>query len=436
MKSAKFTLVAALAAGSFSFIEAKPLEEAIKNVDVSGYTRYRYESFSADWKEGEDLDFGGITSKQLHRFKASLGTKLDVGDNFKVFSELFYNSDKNDGFSGTGTQTKSPFTLRRAYLEYSFNQAKFVFGKEQLNTIWTADFVGMLAKGSYEIAKSVKLNVFAVDSFEGSDSSGSFEPNDGDAADFSAIPSLANAATMNSRFYKYNMYGAALQSEFDMGGKLNLDLWGAFWQNTASLYAVNLKYKIGFSDDFAYTFKASYLGNTVDNYFKNRGVDNGQLVDIKGFVKAYGFDGTVGGIAYGKKERVSFNTLEDTGNADLGLGKELFYQKGSWMVLSNGQSAYAYAGFGYTLPSDLRLGVQAIYGGTKIAGGSIVQNTASANAGAGEKLELVAETSLKYNKNLSFLAWYSHLQTKAKLSSQIERKSAKDTVRVQALYKF
>ncbi|EQA6201148.1 major outer membrane protein, partial [Campylobacter coli] len=44
MKLVKLSLVAALAAGAFSVANATPLEEAIKDIDVSGVLRYRYET--------------------------------------------------------------------------------------------------------------------------------------------------------------------------------------------------------------------------------------------------------------------------------------------------------------------------------------------------------------------------------------------------------
>lgn len=50
MKLVKLSLVAALAAGAFSVANATPLEEAIKDIDVSGVLRYRYET-SNEWSD-------------------------------------------------------------------------------------------------------------------------------------------------------------------------------------------------------------------------------------------------------------------------------------------------------------------------------------------------------------------------------------------------
>lgn len=50
MKLVKLSLVAALAAGAFSVANATPLEEAIKDIDVSGVLRYRYETGN-EWSD-------------------------------------------------------------------------------------------------------------------------------------------------------------------------------------------------------------------------------------------------------------------------------------------------------------------------------------------------------------------------------------------------
>ena len=44
-KISKISLVAAVAVAGFSTANAQPLEEAIKNVDVSGSVVYRYDNF-------------------------------------------------------------------------------------------------------------------------------------------------------------------------------------------------------------------------------------------------------------------------------------------------------------------------------------------------------------------------------------------------------
>ena len=47
-KIAKLSLVAAVAVAGLTTANAQPLEEAIKNVDVSGSVVYRYDNFDDD----------------------------------------------------------------------------------------------------------------------------------------------------------------------------------------------------------------------------------------------------------------------------------------------------------------------------------------------------------------------------------------------------
>ncbi|WP_185908805.1 major outer membrane protein [Campylobacter troglodytis] len=430
MKAFKLSLLAFLATSSFNPLLAKPLEEAIKNVDISGHARYRYEAIS--WRENSlPLEANGISSKNDHRFRAALGLKFDVSDNFKIYSQLFYHNDRNDGHSGRGAQTSRPITLRQAYLEYHLADYgyKAILGRQELKTIWTADFVGMAAKGIYNPIPELTVLGFAIDSFEGSTSNNVFSPADGDAIDFTILELgdlNQNRGTANTRLYKYNLYGGAIIGDFQ---GLKAELWGAYWQHAANLWALNLKYNLPLNDELSLGVKASYLANSIDSYFKNNiNGANGQLLDARLFMKAYGLDATVGGITYGKKDKLSINTIEDAGSAELDFGKEIYYQKGSFITVSQGQSSYAYAMLGYTLPLDLRLGVQAIFGDTRM------QNIPNeATVGAGKKMELVGEGKFKYNKNLEFLAWYSYLSTK---HEEVPIKSLKHTVRFQAYYRF
>nr|WP_086226516.1 major outer membrane protein [Campylobacter sp. P0108] len=64
MKLVKLSLAAIVAAGALTSVaNATSLEEAIKNVDVSGYARYRFDSQNAKLASFEDID------KPNHKFK-------------------------------------------------------------------------------------------------------------------------------------------------------------------------------------------------------------------------------------------------------------------------------------------------------------------------------------------------------------------------------
>ncbi|EPD6398923.1 major outer membrane protein, partial [Campylobacter coli] len=99
MKLVKLSLVAALAAGAFSVANATPLEEAIKDIDVSGVLRYRYET-SNEWSDINGVaqnEGSGISGKQDHKYRAQLNFSGAIADNFKAFVQLDYNA-KDGGY--------------------------------------------------------------------------------------------------------------------------------------------------------------------------------------------------------------------------------------------------------------------------------------------------------------------------------------------------
>lgn len=468
MKLVKFSLVAALAVGSMSVLDAKPLEEAIKDVDISGHMRYRYDSVSV--KKGDtriDPSASGKTigGKQHHKFRSAVKAGVAMGDGFKAVGELYYNNDTNGGYLNEGTQTKNPIVLKQAYLQYDNTNVGLsaMLGRQELGTIWTADLTGMAAKVFLTPADGLTVGVFAVDSFEaygnydGTKAAGeqySFTAYDGDVADFGVyIPAKDetgkaddSAAFINGRLFKNNMYGAAVLGDF---GPAKVQVWGNYWDKTATLYAVQANLGLAMGGGNELGFKVAYLGNTLDGVFKKdtgtqEVAGNGNLVDVRATAKFAGLDAKIGGIYFGKKEKFTINTLEDPSGSDLYIGRQMFYNKGSWLALSAGQNIFGYVGVGYTLPADIRIGVQGVFGQTTAAGAPD-KTAESAAWGAGTKYELAADIGYKVNKNLNFTLWYSHIESSAKvekaddgtaLADSTKVKGTKDAVRFEALYKF
>lgn len=452
MKLVKLSLVAAMAAGTFSALDAKPLEEAIKDVDVSGALRYRFDQ--ASWGKKDYANFGskGVgKSNTPHKFRAFVTPSISVGDGFKVVGQLMYNNDANGGWygektnAGTGevtsssglTTTKQEVVLKQAYLQYDLADAgvSVLYGKQQLNTIWTADFTGMAAKVLITPTQGLTIAAFGVDSFEGT-------TGDGDA--FSIVKVLGASAesdeakkALDAGLYNNNMYGAAVLA--NVAG-LDAQVWGAYWDRVATLYAANLKYTLGLGRGNNVGVKVTYLGNSMDSDLKKRTkLDNGNLVDGRVFAKFAGLDAQVGGIFYGKKDKYTINTLEDISGPDLYIGREMFYANNTSLVESYGQSVFGYVGVGYTLPMDLRIGVQGVFG----------QNTtntgvASAKDTKDTRIEGVFELGYKVNKNLSLEGWYSYINSSLKDgayasaigTADTSKNQNKQTVRLQALYKF
>ena len=436
MKLVKLSLVAALAVGSMSVLDAKPLEEAIKDVDVSGALRYRFDQASYGKKDYEGFDNKGLNANTApHKFRAFVTPSLSVGDGFKIVGQIMYNNDANGGWGANGlTTTKSPIVLKQAYLRYDLADAgvSVLFGKQELGTIWTADFTGMAAKVLITPTQGLTIAAFGVDSFEG---------NTGDGDAFSPANTLGAGTTLDdaakkawdASIYNNNMYGAAVLANF---AGLDLQLWGAYWDRVATLYAANLKYTLGLGGGNNVGAKVTYLGNSMDSDLKTLSqdaLDNGNLVDGRIFAKFAGLDAKVGGIFFGKKDKLTINTLEDISGPDLYIGREIFYAYKTSLVESLGQNTFGYVGVGYTLPADIRIGVQGVFGQNKTFD---IKDT---------RIEGVFELGYKVNKNLSLEGWYSYINSSLKdtewphkvdNTQEGSKNQNKSTVRLQALYKF
>ncbi|ELL0790975.1 major outer membrane protein [Campylobacter upsaliensis] len=426
MKLVKLSLVAALAAGAFSVANATPLEEAIKDIDVSGVLRYRYESGRIDTKDNAGMDSTALnTSKQNHKYRAQVNFNAAIADNFKAFVQLDYNA-KDGGYGADSTSvTKgddATLHVRQLYLTYTNEDfaTSVIAGKQQLNTIWTDNGIdGLVGTGIKVVNNSfdgLTLAAFAVDSFNVNVNGGTpyKEEQNGDIT--SAFDEVGN------------LYGGAAIASYEVfGGQFDSQLWGAYWDSVGAWYALDLAYGTTIFNDINWKLNGAYLGN----YFDKTNIENGNFFGLRGTMEWNGFDASLGGLYYGDKEQLTVTVIEDQGNiGHLLAGQEIFYTEGSHLNGDVGENTFGYLTAGYTFNEVLRLGADFVYGGTKTGNG----NTATTKAlpHGGEKMEVVARVDYKYSPKLSFQAWYSYLNVDQDRSGE----GKKDTVRLQALYKF
>ncbi|EAJ7578692.1 major outer membrane protein [Campylobacter upsaliensis] len=419
MKLVKLSLVAALAAGAFSVANATPLEEAIKDVDVSGVLRYRYESGRIDSVDNKGLvgQSGLNTSKQNHKYRAQVNFNAAIADNFKAFVQLDYNAkDGGYGADGISVTTGDSATLhvRQLYLTYTNEDfaTSVIAGKQQLNTIWTDNDVdGLVGTGIKVVNNSfdgLTLAAFAVDSFNVDEQKGD-------------VTGTGNIKTFDE---VGNLYGGAAIASYEVfGGQLDSQLWGAYWDSVGAWYALDLAYGTTIFNDINWKLNGAYLGN----YFDKTNIENGNFFGLRGTMEWNGFDASLGGLYYGDKEQLTVTVIEDQGNiGHLLAGQEIFYTEGSHLNGDVGENTFGYLTAGYTFNEVLRLGADFVYGGTKTGNG---QKT---GIHGGEKMEAVARVDYKYSPKLSFQAWYSYLNVDQDRNGE----GKKDTVRLQALYKF
>ncbi|EAJ4363341.1 major outer membrane protein [Campylobacter jejuni] len=426
MKLVKLSLVAALAAGAFSAANATPLEEAIKDVDVSGVLRYRYDTgnFDKNFLNNSNLN----NSKQNHKYRAQVNFSAAIADNFKAFVQFDYNAvDGGTGVDNTTNAEKGLF-VRQLYLTYTNEDVatSVIAGKQQLNIIWTDNGVdGLVGTGVKVVNNSIDgltLAAFAVDSFmaakQGSDLLGksTYVGNGKNNNDSFKLNSIGN------------LYGAAAVGSYEfLGGQFNPQLWLAYWDQVAFFYALDASYSTTIFDGINWTLEGAYLGNSLDSELDNPQHANGNLFALKGSIEVNGWDASLGGLYYGDKEKASTVVIEDQGNlGSLLAGEEIFYTTGSRLNGDTGRNIFGYVTGGYTFNETVRVGADFVYGGTK--------TEAAKHLGGGKKLEAVARVDYKYSPKLNFSAFYSYVN----LDEGVNTKESADhsTVRLQALYKF
>ncbi len=416
MKLVKLSLVAALAAGAFSVANATPLEEAIKDIDVSGVLRYRYET-SNEWSDINGVaqnEGSGISGKQDHKYRAQLNFSGAIADNFKAFVQLDYNAQDGGYGTNNGSTTRSyeaanssTLNVRQLYLTYTDENVatSVILGKQQLNTIWTDNAIdGLVGTGVKVVNNSIDgltLAAFAVDSYNSDEQGGDL------------------GKVLN---FDENLYGAAAIGSYEVfNGQLNPQLWLAYMTDNAFFYAVDAAYNTTIFDGVNWTLEGAYLGNSLDNERKDLGNGNGNFFALNGSIEVNGWDATLGGLYYGKKDKATVTVIEDQGNlGSLLAGEEIFYTNGSKLNGDTGRNIFGFVKAGYTFNETVRLGADFVYGGTKTEAGN-----------GGDKLEAVARVDYKYSPKLNFSAFYSYVNVDKDTDS-----THHDAVRLQALYKF
>ncbi|ECP7229259.1 major outer membrane protein [Campylobacter jejuni] len=424
MKLVKLSLVAALAAGAFSAANATPLEEAIKDVDVSGVLRYRYDTgnFDKNFVNNSNLN----NNKQDHNYRAQVNFSAAIADNFKAFIQFDYNAV--DGGTGVDNETNAEKGLfvRQLYLTYTNEDVatSVIAGKQQLNFIWTDNAIdGLVGTGVKVVNNSIDgltLAAFAVDSFMAAEQGA-------ELLGHSNISTTSNQAPFKVDSVG-NLYGAAAVGSYDLaGGQFNPQLWLAYWDQVAFFYAVDAAYSTTIFDGINWTLEGAYLGNSLDSELDDTTHANGNLFALKGSIEVNGWDASLGGLYYGDKEKASTVVIEDQGNlGSLLAGEEIFYTTGSRLNGDTGRNIFGYVTGGYTFNETVRVGADFVYGGTK--------TEAANHLGGGKKLEAVARVDYKYSPKLNFSAFYSYVN----LDQGVNTNESADhsTVRLQALYKF
>lgn len=145
-KIAKLSLVAAVAVAGFTTANAQPLEEAIKNVDVSGSVVYRYNDWSNDSEAKTAYDAKGKQYKDQsdNNYKVGLNLSSKVNEDVKFNSRFLVADMANNAANFTPLDSS---TSGDANVDTQLSQANFAYtglknttvtvGKQGLATPYT-----------------------------------------------------------------------------------------------------------------------------------------------------------------------------------------------------------------------------------------------------------------------------------------------------------
>ena len=380
MKLVKLSLAAIVAAGALTSVaSAASLEEAIKNVDVTGYARYRFDSKDS-----------GTNTANKHRFTSDVNFKSALDDNFFGVLGFRYDSIDNSGerfdartmvgANDNGNDNfGQTFNVRQVYLGYTAGNTTITAGRQVLGTFFTDDMVGTGIKLLNSDISGLTLAAVAFDNLQ----------NDGDIGTGALTLGSNNAEYV----YDRNLYGAAAIGSYD---PVSFQLWYAALDSVAQLYVADVTVGANLGGvDLSLQAQAAGSSMWADNAgleTSTVALDDATFLAVELGAKAFGFDGSVG--------YVNLNTQGD------GYSLISFEDQGSFITA--GEDLLDYTAFnydaniyfvtaGYTFADKVRVGAD--YVGVRANGeGDHV-----------DAYEAVARVDYKYSKKLNFKAWYSYI---------------------------
>ena len=413
MKLTKISLATIVALGAFSSVaSATPLEEAIKNVDLSGYARYRYTNKNNKINHNRTV----VDSSTNHQFRIFSTFKAALDDNFFGVMTLRYQS--NDGTGGATahgtpvndrTNTTNTFGVAELYLGYKAGNTVVTVGKQPVGTIFTDDLIGTGLVVKNSDIQGLTLTAVAFDALQSNLNN-----------------SLELDAAYDDEFLGHNLYAVGAQGSYD---PISFQLWYASLTDVVNLIAAEVGGNFDVTNDFNLGAKAQYVHSNASS--KISGL-TGEYNDANFYAAElnsnfFGADLALGYIGwkvdkFNNVDRFGIIALEDKGGF-LNAGETAFDDDGvtsSEYTKLTGKGNFFYTTLGYSF-NDFRIG------------GDIVTGKIKQADDTKEKInEYVARAEYKYSKKLSFVSWYSFKTDKV----DNQDKEKQNTLRFQAKYSF
>lgn len=411
MKLTKISLAALVALGAFSSVaSATPLEEAIKNVDLSGMARYRYTHTHEYKKQQKDVyKYNGSKSGNGHNFRMITNFKAAIDDNFFGVVGLRYDATDGSGDNsknGTDkTDTTTGFGVHQFYLGYKIGGTTITAGKQEIGSYFTDDAIGTGVRVVNEDIEGLTLTALAFDALEGNGES------DGKLYDEAVTNKL-------DRYDVGNLYAAGIAGSFN---PVSFQLWYGTLTNLADVLAADVSAKFDITNDFALGARLNYANSTADKEAKNiLGYNDGNFYAGELSTSLFGLDLAAGYIGWKAQDKgISAFTFEDQGSL-ITAGEDVF----DW-TYAEGKGNFFYATSAYTF-DKFTVGLDYVKGTQKTSNGV-------GNPDKKDKVEeFVPRFAYQYNKKLTFSSFYS-FQTH-KLPDDVKKKE--DKFRFEAKYSF
>ncbi|MFY4787444.1 porin [Aliarcobacter butzleri] len=395
-KISKLSLVAAVAVAGFSTANAQPLEEAIKNVDVSGSVVYRYNDYNNDSKDGVSAGKGSSTN---NNYKIGLNLSSKVNDYVKFNSRFLVGqpssnggaagADGNGGFatldSNDNGDQNVDVTLSHAYFGLTAIPNTTVnVGKQGLTTPWTVaiDSDGNEQTGTGVLALSTVGPVtFGAGYFN--------QTNLDHSGDGILIPTNKNATT--NKLVNTNPQDLMDGSEDIVVGAViadlspvTLDAWYLDLDNVFDTYTIGAKSDFKF-DGGKIGVDARYVSLTLDDKIADKDKNAIAKIAVTGNLGIFNAK-----VAYA-------NTDKDGGLTALDQDAEATLL--GWSITSNGKADADYwqAVLGVNVLDNLNL--SANYG-------NIQYKLYADNKTEVEEEEIYAQLTYKMSKNLNTYVRY------------------------------
>ena len=405
MKLTKISLAALVALGAFSSVaSATPLEEAIKNVDLSGFARYRYTNKYVK-NSGPSYQKPDKESKANHEFRMITNFKAAIDDNFFGVIGLRYNATDNSGDAVTAgtdaTDTTTPFRVHQFYLGYKAGNTTITAGKQEIGSYFTDDEVGTGIRVVNEDIEGLTLTALAFDALEGTENFSNGE--------------LYEVETSFLKGYDVgNLYAAGIAGSYD---PINFQLWYGSLTNLADVLAGDVSANFAINNDVSLGARINYAGSQVDKDAKNAlNYEDGNFYAGELSTSLYGFDLAAGYIGYKTQNyqdgKYSIFTFEDQGGL-IDAGEDVF----DW-THAEGKGSFFYAKSAYNF-DKFKVGLDYIKGHYKTNEKTKIQ-------------QFVPRFAYQYSKKLAFSSFYA-FTTEKEHDGDKERT---DKFRFEAKYSF